>query len=134
MQATRIFETALYGDDLDVLQSFYVRILGLEVLNRFGDRGAALRCGMGVLLLFDSSKTEVDDRDVPAHGARGPGHLAFAVEDSELQAWREHLARHDVDIETEVEWPSGGRSIYFRDPAGNSLELAPPSLWGMPVG
>ena len=30
----------------------------------------------------------------------------------------------------EVPWPEGGRSIYFRDPAGNSLELAPPTLWG----
>ena len=34
-----------------------------------------------------------------------------------------------VAIEAEVEWPSGGRSLYFRDPAGNVVELAPPTLW-----
>jgi catechol 2,3-dioxygenase-like lactoylglutathione lyase family enzyme len=28
--------------------------------------------------------------------------------------------------------PRGGRSFYFRDPAGNSLELATPRIWGLP--
>jgi hypothetical protein len=27
---------------------------------------------------------------------------------------------------TEVDWDEGGRSIYFRDPAGNVVELASP--------
>ena len=36
-----------------------------------------------------------------------------------------------VDIETEVEWPGGGRSIYVRDPAGNSVELASSTIWGL---
>ena len=26
-------------------------------------------------------------------------------------------------------WPNGARSIYVRDPAGNSLEFAEPALW-----
>ncbi len=30
----------------------------------------------------------------------------------------------------EVNWDQGGTSLYFRDPAGNSIELAPPTLWG----
>jgi len=29
----------------------------------------------------------------------------------------------------DFEWPQGGRSIYFRDPAGNSLEFAEPRIW-----
>ena len=41
------------------------------------------------------------------------------------------LARlKNLDVEMEVEWPEGGRSLYVRDPAGNSVELAPPTLWG----
>ncbi|MDQ3546548.1 MAG: glyoxalase/bleomycin resistance/extradiol dioxygenase family protein, partial [Verrucomicrobiota bacterium] len=43
--------------------------------------------------------------------------------------WRERLQEAGVAIESEVEWPEGGRSLYFRDPAGNSVELAPPTLW-----
>jgi hypothetical protein len=32
------------------------------------------------------------------------------------------------EIEREVDWDEGGRSIYLRDP-GNVVELAPPTLW-----
>jgi catechol 2,3-dioxygenase-like lactoylglutathione lyase family enzyme len=35
-----------------------------------------------------------------------------------------------VDIEAEVVWPTGGRSLYFRDPAGNSIELITRGSWG----
>ena len=41
------------------------------------------------------------------------------------------LRKCGVAIESEVDWPSGGTSLYFRDPAGNVLELAPPTLWGV---
>jgi len=37
-----------------------------------------------------------------------------------------------VPIESEVRWPRGGRSLYVRDPAGNSVEIASPALWGFP--
>ncbi|MFQ5529675.1 MAG: VOC family protein, partial [Gemmatimonadota bacterium] len=123
-------ETALYGPDLEALQEFYERVLGLQLVSRFADRGAALRCGRGVLLLFDPAVTELDGLGVPPHGVRGRGHVAFAVPGDELDTWRSHLATCGVSIESEIEWPEGGRSIYFRDPAGNSVELAPPTLWG----
>jgi len=32
-------------------------------------------------------------------------------------------------VEKEINWEDGGTSIYFRDPAGNSVELAPATLW-----
>ncbi|MGO7704721.1 glyoxalase/bleomycin resistance/extradiol dioxygenase family protein, partial [Rhizobium ruizarguesonis] len=32
---------------------------------------------------------------------------------------------------SEVHWPNGGRSIYFRYPAGNSLECAEAKIWGI---
>jgi hypothetical protein len=56
--------------------------------------------------------------------------MAFVVPPAELDDWRRHLASCGVPIETEVNWPEGGCSLYFRDPAGNSIELAPPTLWG----
>jgi len=71
-------------------------------------------------------------RRVPAHGARGPGHACFAVPEQALAGWQQHLVAAGVAIEQEVEWPRGGRSFYFRDPAGNSLELATPRIWGLP--
>lgn len=128
VRTPRIVETSLYGPDLDALEDFYRDVIGLTAISRFGRRGAALRCGRGVLLLFDPSEAEQPDGPVPPHGARGAGHVAFAATHEELPAWRSHLASRGVEIEAEVEWGSG-RSIYFRDPAGNSVELATPGLW-----
>lgn len=130
MKAMRIFETALYAKDLAAAERFYCEVLGLEVVSRLEKRGVAFRCGQGVLLVFDPKRTRVPDREVPTHGADGEGHVAFAIPQSELDAWRRHLQERGVSIEVEVEWPEGGQSIYFRDPAGNSVELAPPTLWG----
>lgn len=39
------------------------------------------------------------------------------------------LLSHGVAIEADFLWPNGARSIYFRDPAGNSLECAEARLW-----
>ena len=85
----------------------------------------------GMLLLFEPEAAR-HNRDVPAHGATGPGHACFAVAERELDAWREHLQARGVALEHEQRWPRGGRSFYFRDPAGNSLELATPLIWGLP--
>ena len=34
-----------------------------------------------------------------------------------------------VEIDTSFDWPNGARSLYVRDPAGNSVEFAEPWLW-----
>ena len=61
-------------------------------------------------------------------------HLPVADIDQLKADWRAHLAAHNVAIEMEVNWEQGGTSIYFRDPAGNSVELAPLTLWGRRAG
>ena len=128
-----ILETAIYAEDLDAAEAFYGGVLGLPRIARAGRRHVFYRCGAGVLLIFNPAETEVADPGsplpVPPHGARGPGHLCFAAEPLELGAWRERLAAAGVEIEAEIDWPNGGRSFYFRDPAGNSLEVAESRIW-----
>ncbi|HEX5778765.1 MAG TPA: glyoxalase, partial [Xanthobacteraceae bacterium] len=34
-----------------------------------------------------------------------------------------------IELESRVDWPRGGKSIYFRDPDGHLLEFATPGLW-----
>jgi catechol 2,3-dioxygenase-like lactoylglutathione lyase family enzyme len=51
-----------------------------------------------------------------------------------LDDCQKHLVESGVEIEAEVEWPPGGKSIYFRDPAGNSVELVTPGVWQLPSG
>lgn len=129
MQVSRIFETVLYADDLAAAERFYTDVLGLERFSH-SDTMVSFRLAAGVLLIFDPERAIQPNRGVPSHGARGPGHLAFAAAAADLDAWRAHLTAHGVAIEMEVNWESVGTSVYFRDPAGNSLELAAGTLWG----
>ena len=66
---------------------------------------------------------------VPPHGMEGEGHVCFRASAAEIDAWRAALEAKGVAIEADFEWPGGGRSIYFRDPAGNCLEFAEPRIW-----
>lgn len=134
MQAQSILETCLYVDDLDAAEQFYTNVLGLHVHAREEGRHVFFRCGDAMFLLFDPKTTATSSPKFPKlgpHGAVGPGHAAFRCEESELDGWRAHLGAQRVAIESEITWPNGGFSIYFRDPAGNSLELATPALWGL---
>ena len=131
-----ILESSLYCSDLDAAERFYTVVLGLERISRQCGRHVFFRCGQEVLLLFNPGKSGkepsyVNGIMVPMHGTSGEGHLAFRVSASEIPVWREHLLRHGVALEAEIDWPEGGQSIYFRDPAGNSLELVTPAVWGL---
>ena len=127
----RVLETILYVDDLAAAERFYGEVLGLELDSRKDGLFVFFKCGAGMLLLFEPRAASVG-RNVPAHGAQGPGHACFAVAEADLEYWKKRLQTADVAIEQEVDWPRGGRSFYFRDPAGNSLELATPKIWGLP--
>jgi catechol 2,3-dioxygenase-like lactoylglutathione lyase family enzyme len=126
-----IVETCVYVDDLDRAAAFYRDVLSLAESDRSAGRHVFFPVGGGMLLLFDARET-LRGETLPAHGASGPGHLALGVKAEELDAWRERLTGHGVAIEQEVEWPRGGRSLYFRDPAGNSVELVTPGVWRDP--
>lgn len=124
-----VHEAALYVDDLATAERFWRR-LGLQLMGRKPGRHVFFRAGRDMLLLFDAGAT-AGGEGVPAHGATGPGHVALDVPDTDaLEAWREHLDLAGVDVEHEEEWPTGGRSLYFRDPAGNSIELITRGSWG----
>ena len=126
-----ILETCLYASDLDAVAAFYENVLGLDVFSRVAGRHVFFRCGRAMFLVFDADRTSTQDAGVPAHGAHGPGHVCFAIEDESFDAWRERLHNRNIAIEFEQTWPRGGRSIYIRDPAGNSVELASPRIWGL---
>ncbi len=125
-----MLETAVYASDLIAAERFYTEVLGLEAFAHVAGRHVFFRCGNGVFLVFNPETTSVGG-EVPPHGTRGASHMAFAVRDVEIPAWRDWLALHRVHVEADVVWPRGGRSLYVRDPAGNSIELAAPAIWGI---
>ncbi len=130
MQAKGILETVLYGSDLETLEHFYVDNIGLKRIAGTPGRNVVLQCGNSALILFNAKASSQPGGMFPAHGTEGAGHIAFVIKEDELEAWHAHLAAKGITIEKEVKWDEGGISIYFRDPAGNSVELAPPTIWG----
>ena len=131
MKATNVLETCLYVDDLKRAERVYVDVLGLQFASRQEGRQVFLRCGPRMVLLFNPLGSRDTSDQVPAHGSFGPGHVAFGIREAEVTAWGQWLGEHGVAIERTIDWPEGGRSLYFRDPAGNSLELATPRIWGI---
>ena len=129
MQVDRILESSLYVRDLEQAKTFYQTVLGAELDSEQQGRHAFFRIGRQMLLLFVANASRELDGDIPPHGADGAGHLAFSAPHKSLPAWEEQLARHGVTIEYRKQWSNGAISIYFRDPSGNSLELATPCLW-----
>lgn len=123
-----VLETAIYADDLAAAEAFYAGVLGLAVITRAAGRHVFFRCGPGVFLVFNATAT-LAGGELPAHGTRGPSHVAFTLDPAQRDAWRDRLIAHGVEIEHEHAWPGGGRSLYFRDPAGNSVELATRAVW-----
>jgi len=133
MIPTGVLETVLYAKDLDVAETFYRDTLGMTPFAKADGRHLFYRCGDQVLLIFNPDATKVppapDALPVPPHGMDGEGHICFRASATEIDAWRSLLEGRGIAIEADFEWPNGGRSIYFRDPAGNCLEFAEPRIW-----
>lgn len=134
MQIQAVIETAIYVDDLDQAETFYRDVLGLTVIGKEPGRNVFFRVGTASVLLAFLAEATLKGDQLPAHGAKGPGHFALGIEAGDLDAWRQKLKENGVGIEKEIEWPRGGKSVYFRDPVGNSVELVTPGIWGLPSG
>lgn len=129
-----LVEVGVYADDLEGAERFYRDVLGLTIRAREVGRHVFFQVGDHAMLLVFRPEATLRGDPLPAHGARGPGHFAMGIAADDLDAWRQRLKEHGVPIEHEESWPRGGHSLYFRDPAGNSVELITPGVWGLPSG
>jgi catechol 2,3-dioxygenase-like lactoylglutathione lyase family enzyme len=132
-RVTGLLETSLYVSDLDRATAFYQRIFGFECFVR-DERMCALGVpGQSVLLLFRRGgcvqPAPTPGGTIPPHDGEGRLHLCFAIPWGELGAWQQHLEQQHLAVESRITWPRGGVSLYFRDPDGNSIEVAIPGLW-----
>lgn len=128
-----ILEAAVYAADLDAAEAFYGGLLGFERIARVGNRHVFFKVGQAVLLVFNPDETvkgaSNPELPVPPHGSRGEGHVCFSASAHDLALWHDRLVLAGHVVEADFHWPNGARSLYFRDPAGNSVELAEPRLW-----
>ncbi len=137
MRPSAILETILYADDIAAMRRFYEDVIGLTCVMEADGRQAFFRCGSQMLLVFNPAVTSAQTAGKgvpPPHGARGPGHVCFSASAQELEQWRQKLASNNIKIEAEMDWKGRGRSFYFRDPAGNSIEFAESRIWSLRGG
>lgn len=132
MKPSKILETTLYANSIEEAVWFYHEVLGLDMPAGQSELMTLFRVDKNqVLLIFDPKVSDQPGRAVPSHGARGPGHIGLGIEPGEYQAWLDRLSKHGIAIEDEIEWKRDypARSIYFRDPSGNSVELITTDIW-----
>ena len=125
---SRILETALYVEDMAAAERFYSEVLELPLLEKGTDRMLVYTVGDDMLLICFAPET-LKRTSVPPHGATGPGHMAFEVDENEYDIWKKYLTEKQVKIEKEVTWKSAARSMYFYDSSGNVLEIGTPGIW-----
>ena len=134
---TGLLETALYLHDVGAVARFYQDLFEFPLLSGSTEREAIFAAlevpGRGVLLFFkkgaNAQAVETGGGKIPPHGGEGRLHLAFAIPANAYESWKTRLTSRNIKIESEVRWQRGGRSLYFRDPEGNLVELATPGLW-----
>jgi catechol 2,3-dioxygenase-like lactoylglutathione lyase family enzyme len=128
-----ILETCLNVEDLPRSRDFYASLFGYSVMQSDHRFCAFSVGGRQVLLLFvrgsDPQGTTLPFGTIPAHGTNGPAHVGFSIPSESLPAWQARLAERAISIESTLNWPAGGTSIYFRDPDGHLLELVTPGVW-----
>ena len=132
MKIKKVVETCIYSSDLVSMKKFYAGILGLPVIQEEQDKLIFLKAGKNMLLIFDPVRTKANNGSLPAHGAPTPPsslHFAMEIEEHEYHANKQLLIDNNIAIEKEVNWNSHAKSIYFRDPAGNLVELITPGGW-----
>ena len=125
-------EVVLRVRNLDTMQEFYEKVIGLELLERFENTMVFFRIGPDhedhaqSLALCDQSGeadhpslhyTGLDPEKSTLH------HIAFTISVSDYEAEKQRLRNLGLDVETgEHAWVHF-RSLYITDPEGNVVEF-----------
>ena len=129
----KIVETCIYSPDLKNMKDFYVNSLGLDLVSEEEGRHVFLKAGKSMLLIFNPQNTRLAANSTfPTHGTIAPPssiHFALEIEQGDYEAARNILTQNGISIEKEMSWGSGGKSMYFRDPVGNLVEIVTKGQW-----
>ena len=123
MKLERLDHFGIEVADLARAERFYTGVLGLKVVNRFGDQ-VLLDCGGQNLALFEVPRpalSAAERQSIIGHPL-GRGHHAFRVNRSDFAVARERLAAAGVESAAPIDWGDHD-CLYFLDPDGNLLEM-----------
>jgi catechol-2,3-dioxygenase len=117
MSVAGICELTLETRDMPLLERFYGRVFGLEVLTREDDRVWLASGDRARLGLWAPGAKEFGDR-----GGRHV-HFAFSATPGHLPRIAERARAAGASVRGPVEHEGGDRSLYVEDPEGNVVEV-----------
>ncbi len=133
MRIHGVAETAIDVENVARSADFYQRLFGLRKLQGDEHFCALELPGSAVFLIFqrDSRRQAVHTPGglIPPHGSAGESHFAFKISRDALDSCAAELQSQGILIESRVDWPRGGASLYFRDPDHHLVELLTPGCW-----
>ena len=113
--------------DLNRAESFYVKVLGFIVVDRYQEdiRHSMLDTGTTKIHLFESTNLEFDDAIIRL-SEDGYAHLAFGTTRKQFPQIMEELKKHNIPFRGPLILGKG-ESVQFKDPDGNHLEIRCPA-------
>jgi catechol 2,3-dioxygenase-like lactoylglutathione lyase family enzyme len=113
--------TVIFVRDMAAMQGFYQGILGFALLRELSPGWIEYQVGGNTLALARPSLTATD---VPTPNGSAALQLAFKVAASEVDRCADELVRQGIDLlSPPTDQPFGHRTLFFRDPDGNLLEV-----------
>jgi catechol 2,3-dioxygenase-like lactoylglutathione lyase family enzyme len=113
--------TVIFVRDMPVMRRFYEDILGFPLLRELSSSWIEYRVGDNTLAL---AKPGLTAADAPTPHGSASLQLAFKVSASEVDACADELVRQGVDLlSAPTDQAFGHRTLFFRDPDGNLLEV-----------
>jgi catechol 2,3-dioxygenase-like lactoylglutathione lyase family enzyme len=121
-QAIRAIDyTVIFVREMAAMRSFYEDILGFPLLRELSPGWIEYRLGDNTLALARPSLTAAD---AATPNGSASLQLAFKVSAPEVDQCADELVRHGVDLlSPPTNRPFGHRTLFFRDPDGNLLEV-----------
>jgi catechol 2,3-dioxygenase-like lactoylglutathione lyase family enzyme len=113
--------TVIFVRDMAAMRRFYEDILGFSLLRELSPRWIEYRVGGNTLALAEPSRTAAD---APTPDGSASLQLAFKVSKSEVDCCADELVQHGVNLlSPPTDEVFGHRTLFFRDPDGNLLEV-----------
>jgi catechol 2,3-dioxygenase-like lactoylglutathione lyase family enzyme len=113
--------TVIFARDMKKMRRFYQDVMGFPIHSSLGEGWTAYQVGACLLALTERG---VMFRDAPTPQGALSLQLAFRVTPGEVDQCAEALRAAGIAIEMEpADQPWGHRTVFFRDPDGNVLEI-----------
>ena len=113
--------TVIFARDLAAMRRFYEQVLGFPLLRELSPGWIEYRVGDNTLALTRPSRTAAD---APTPGGSASLQLAFKVSAPDVDRCADELMRQGIALlSPPTNQTFGHRTVFFRDPDGNLLEV-----------